>query len=133
FSADDLEYLLHHVRIVRTQLPPNTDLNHYFEVMNTRGEQLEKHEILKARLLKKLKSFPKHQSIMSRIWDACKHLNRHIQVQFSTTTEREDMFGAKWDAFEPQDCTSLFEELDSGNAANDANGQIKLIDVLKEE
>lgn len=133
FNSDDLEYLLHHVRIVRTQLPPNTDLNHYFEVMNTRGEQLEKHEILKARLLKKLKSYPKHQSIMSRIWDACKHLNRHIQVQFSTTTERKNIFGANWDAFEPKDSTSLFEQLDSGNAANDANGQIKLVDVLKEE
>ena len=55
FSDDDLEYLLDKVRILRTELPPNTDLNHYFEIMNTRGEQLEKHEILKARLLKKLK------------------------------------------------------------------------------
>src|SRR5699024_2389148 len=31
FDSADLDYLLHHVRIVRTQLPPNTDLNHYFE------------------------------------------------------------------------------------------------------
>jgi hypothetical protein len=46
-----LSYLLDRVQIVLTELPPDTDLNHYFEVMNTRGEQLEKHEIVKAHLL----------------------------------------------------------------------------------
>ena len=35
-------------------MPEGTDLNHYFEIMNIRGEQLEKHEVLKARLMKKL-------------------------------------------------------------------------------
>lgn len=34
--------------IFRTELPKDTELNHYFEIMNNRGEQLEKHEILKA-------------------------------------------------------------------------------------
>ena len=37
------------VTIIRTQVPQNIDLNHYFEIMNTRGEQLELHEIVKAR------------------------------------------------------------------------------------
>ena len=48
------KFLLEKVEIIRTEVPEGTDLNHYFEIMNTRGEQLEKHEILKARLMKKL-------------------------------------------------------------------------------
>lgn len=138
FSAADLNYLLRHVRIVRTQLPPNTDLNHYFEVMNTRGEQLEKHEILKARLLEKLQN-QNDQAIMSRIWDACSHLNRHIQVQFSPTSERADIFGVSWDQFVPQDSTTLFERLEKANIAPNGSeeqtneiGEIRLVDVLKQ-
>lgn len=29
---------------MRVKVPADTDLNHYFEIMNNRGEQLEKHE-----------------------------------------------------------------------------------------
>ena len=50
-NEDYLKYLLEHVIIYRIPVPEDTDLNHYFEIMNTRGEQLEKHEILKAKLL----------------------------------------------------------------------------------
>ena len=50
-SADhvDREILIQkltHLKLYRIQVPPNTDLNRYFEIMNTRGEQLEQ---LKAR------------------------------------------------------------------------------------
>ena len=37
------------VILYRIDVPPYTDLNRYFEIMNTRGEQLEQHDILKAR------------------------------------------------------------------------------------
>ena len=48
------KYLFENVKILRVLVLEDTDLNHYFEIMNSRGEQLEKHEILKARLLEKL-------------------------------------------------------------------------------
>ena len=48
---DYLNYLRENVIVYRISVPEDTDLNHYFEIMNTRGEQLEKHEILKAKLL----------------------------------------------------------------------------------
>ena len=44
------EYFLNHVHIIHYRVPKDVDLNHYFEVMNSRGEQLEKHEIVKAKL-----------------------------------------------------------------------------------
>ena len=39
------------VCIIHYKVPKDIDLNHYFEIMNSRGEQLEKHEIVKARLI----------------------------------------------------------------------------------
>ena len=42
---------LKHVVLYRIEVPEHTDLNRYFEIMNTRGEQLEQHDILKARLM----------------------------------------------------------------------------------
>ena len=40
------DYLFQKVIILRIPVPQDTQLNHYFEIMNTRGEQLEKHEVL---------------------------------------------------------------------------------------
>ena len=42
---------LAHVVLYRIEVPEHTDLNRYFEIMNTRGEQLEQHDILKAQLM----------------------------------------------------------------------------------
>lgn len=51
-----INYLLEKVVILRVNVPKDTDLNHYFEIMNNRGEQLEKHEVLKFQMLEKLSS-----------------------------------------------------------------------------
>ncbi|MCC9146352.1 MULTISPECIES: DUF262 domain-containing protein [unclassified Arthrobacter] len=116
FSADDLEYMLDHVKVLRTELPHGTDLNHYFEVMNTRGEQLEKHEILKSRLISFLKD-PAEQTIFSQVWDACAVLDRHIQTQFPTKrdnaapSKRDRIFGDQWEQFIPRNGTELFNTL----------------------
>ena len=45
------KFFLDRVHIIHYQVPKDIDLNHYFEIMNSRGEQLEKHEIIKARLM----------------------------------------------------------------------------------
>ncbi len=52
------------------------DLNHYFEVMNNRGEQLEKTRGIKARLMSVLNDIEdkdeREQSIdvLAKVWDA---------------------------------------------------------------
>jgi uncharacterized protein with ParB-like and HNH nuclease domain len=54
-SIDEFcNYFFEKVTILRILVPEDTDLNHYFEIMNSRGEQLEKHEILKAKMLEVL-------------------------------------------------------------------------------
>lgn len=77
-------YLLHRVRLLRVELPPHTDLNHYFEVMNSRGEQLAKHEVLKARLLSHLHESGDTQAMraLHTVWDACSVMGRYAQLGF---------------------------------------------------
>ena len=87
-----LSYLLDQVQIVLTELPPDTDLNHYFEVMNTRGEQLEKHEIVKAHLLGLIGEDEDGRALFSTIWDACSDFTRHVQARFQPS-DRSVIFG----------------------------------------
>jgi len=99
FTHADLDYLLDSAHIVRTTLPTGTDLNHYFEVMNSRGEQLEKHEIVKASLMGRLAALDDADTAtrtFARVWDACSDLTRHVQRGF-TPRERKALFGADWD------------------------------------
>ena len=75
------KYLLENVIIYRISVPQDTDLNHYFEIMNTRGEQLEKHEILKAKLLsvfteEKEDSYKK--KFLNEIWETCSNMGKYL-------------------------------------------------------
>lgn len=75
---DYLNYLRENVIVYRISVPEDTDLNHYFEIMNTRGEQLEKHEILKAKLLSVFKYNTGTIDFYSRIWDACSDMGKYV-------------------------------------------------------
>lgn len=77
------------VKICRTIVPKDTDLNHYFEIMNTRGEQLEKHEIIKAQLMGKLNQ--EDQKAFATIWDACSDMS-HFAVSGLPTVIRAEFF-----------------------------------------
>lgn len=66
-------YIRDNVEIIQIPVPAGTDLNRYFEVMNSRGEQLEKHEILKANLMARLEE--KDQKDFSIKWDKCSDMN----------------------------------------------------------
>jgi len=73
------DYFYNNVKIIRINVPPHTDINHYFEIMNNRGEQLEKHEVLKAKLLFKLGPVdPRLRKTYAAIWDACSEMDRHV-------------------------------------------------------
>lgn len=88
-------FLLENVRLLRVELPPRTDLNHYFEVMNNRGEQLAKHEVLKARLLGALQRQGKQvaMKVLHAVWDACAVMDRSVQSGFVPAL-RKSLFAA---------------------------------------
>ncbi|WP_110968699.1 GmrSD restriction endonuclease domain-containing protein [Pseudomonas huaxiensis] len=77
------DYLLQQVQIMRVQVPEGTQLNHYFEVMNNRGEQLEKHEVLKARLLEVLGADAETAACVHQVWEACANMEKYVQTGFS--------------------------------------------------
>ncbi|OOS23947.1 hypothetical protein B0681_08270 [Moraxella porci DSM 25326] len=87
------EFINKQVKICRTIVPKDTDLNHYFEIMNTRGEQLEKHEIIKAQLMGKLNQ--EDQKAFATIWDACSDMSR-FAVSGLPTQMREEFFKQKF-------------------------------------
>mgnify|MGYP004707939063 FL=1 len=90
------DYLFNSVTIMQVQVPDDTDLNHYFEIMNSRGEQLEKHEILKAQLMEKL---PGYEHTLSIIWESCAGMQRYVQMGF-TPEQRHNIFGKNdWGRF----------------------------------
>jgi hypothetical protein len=103
-------YLLKRVKILRTEVPHDTDLNHYFEIMNNRGEQLEKHEVLKAQLMGTLAS-DAERIAFARVWDACSDMQRYVQMSFAPDS-RKRIFGARWNGC-PQDFEQLTQALGS--------------------
>ncbi len=82
------DYFLNKVKIIHYQVPKNIDLNHYFEVMNSRGEQLEQHEIVKARLMSKL-DCAADQAVFSEIWNACSQMNSYLQKNISNDIRKK--------------------------------------------
>lgn len=108
-----LKYLFEKVIIIRVQVPLDTDLNHYFEIMNSRGEQLEKHEILKARLMNELNDLDDSLRIRKHfhlIWDACSQMENYVQL-FFPKKYRNELFGDRWFQFLAKDSQELFSLL----------------------
>lgn len=86
-------YLLDHVKILLVDVPQDTDLNHYFEIMNSRGEQLEQHEIVKARLMEPLQNDQTAMALFNSLWKAAADMNKYVIMGIQPTI-RELMFGS---------------------------------------
>lgn len=82
------------VFLIRVQVPKNIDLNHYFEIMNTRGEQLELHEIVKAKLMEALTSNIDKKTA-ALIWEKCSDMNSYVQMNFDAE-QRKQIFSYNW-------------------------------------
>lgn len=119
FDKDEFCEKLSRVVVYRIEVPENTDLNRYFEIMNTRGEQLEQHDILKATLMSYLKD-EKDKVIFAKIWDACSDMTGYIQMHFLSKGNevREAIFGGYWNDMPPKSWTNYKKEI----KANSMNG-----------
>lgn len=107
------DYLFRYVQIMRVKVPADTDLNHYFEIMNNRGEQLEKHEVLKARMMEQLQGCKQSQMCLHAVWEACANMERYVQMGF-TLEQRGSIFGEKdWEQFRVEDFDDLRAALHS--------------------
>jgi hypothetical protein len=113
---------LYQTFIFRTELPKDTELNHYFEIMNNRGEQLEKHEILKALLMDKLDN-DLQKNAFSEVWEACAFMGDYVWRNFSKEVSKA-LIDTEFSSFEEIiDLLSKKSDKDSGKGT-------KLIDIL---
>lgn len=113
------QYFLHNVHVIHYSVPKDVDLNHYFEVMNSRGEQLEKHEIVKSILGQYLKD-KKELAIFSRVWEACSEMNVYIQQVFPDS----NVFGYNLHKF----LIDCFEDIPEQNKSE---GKETIMNLLK--
>jgi hypothetical protein len=111
------KYFQHNVHLIHYQVPKDIDLNHYFEIMNSRGEQLEKHEIIKARLIEKVNDIDK--SKFNLLWENCSEMDVYIQQKYRDET----IFGKSHCDF----VISKFEDLPE---VNDNLGTIKISELI---
>ena len=96
-------YLFEKVIIFRSVLSEDLDLNLYFERFNSRGEQLEAHEILKAQMMSKFGEDQEMAQKFARIWDACAEFDKPVINAFTKKAknkhhdaEREKIFPLNW-------------------------------------
>ena len=91
-SQSFFNYLFDKVIIFRSILPNDLDLNLYFERFNSRGEQLEAHEILKAQMMAKFGEDQEMAQKFARIWAACAEFDKPVASQFKMRRKRADNF-----------------------------------------
>ncbi|CRM91814.1 hypothetical protein [Pseudomonas sp. 22 E 5] len=124
------DYLFGYVQIMRVKVPTDTDLNHYFEIMNNRGEQLEKHEVLKARMMEQLQGCEQSQNCLHAVWEACANMERYVQMGF-TPDQRSSLFGEKdWGTFELADFDALRVALHRTQKATTREGCALTLDQI---
>lgn len=128
-------YLFQKVIMLRIPVPQDTQLNHYFEIMNTRGEQLEKHEVLKAVLMGKLA--PDEHHLFHLIWEACSDMSAYVQMNFSVdmrnllfTKEWSELRGKSFDEGYFEKLLTALPQKESGNTTNVEDGAPHTLDSL---
>ena len=118
-SIDEFcNYFFEKVTILRVLVPEDTDLNHYFEIMNSRGEQLEKHEILKAKMLEILED-DNLKYAFNLIWEATSNMEKYVQYGFSVA-QRDELFGKNdWNNLVDKDIVYQKLQIPSANQTSE--------------
>lgn len=135
----NLENLLNKIEIAFTQIPKEVDVVKYFEVMNNRGKQLEKHQILKAKFLETLKDDKEFD--YAKIWDYCSEMNTPIEdlIYYNDFTKDDRQKNDGEGVFKKlrQNLLSFkFKDIKSKNIeifsnSDDNKDKIRILDIIK--
>ncbi|MCC8287197.1 DUF262 domain-containing protein [Escherichia fergusonii] len=93
------KYIFSQVQWVNNVVPVQMDLNRLFATMNTTGIQLEQTDILKAKLLKRIKT---HKSQYEAIWVSCEHMENYFERNVRKTFKKAD-----WKNIQPQELSTF--------------------------
>lgn len=125
--ANFAKYIYENVCFVFVTLAENTDLNRFFVRMNNRGKQLEKHEILKARVLGEIrKVYDKNNKLKqdesdeiwkkyAKIWDLCSDMDKYI---FQSASDRSIL-------------KSKSQNENSAESSNNNDSLVKIADIVE--
>lgn len=134
------KYILEHVLMVFVEMPEDTDVASYFEIMNNRGTQLQGHEVLKSLMMGRLeRNFDDpdeasgHRSAFSYLWDACSDMDHPVQRNLvlesreRTKEARKRIFGDNYDGLDLSQLDILCETSSEHRAGKTIEG------ILSEE
>ena len=124
------QYLQDNVHIIHYRVPQDIDLNHYFEVMNSRGEQLEKHEIVKAKLMSQFVDEPQKSSFFAEVWESCSRMNCYVQ---SVLPHAQLLFGEHLDTFVSNSPEDLWQRVRTLSGTNSNNITLSIADCLSQK
>lgn len=129
-----VSFLCNKIKILRVEVPEHTDLNHYFEIMNTRGEQLDPPEYVKSVLMEVFKDSEYKQKKFNTIWENCSSIDRYVQVPFSPEL-RTKLFGDWWNGFIPREYKNinLWSSKSNNGSEESIDSIIKNEDYVKKE
>lgn len=100
--------------------------------MNNRGEQLEKHEILKAKMMNKLEEGDRY--CFNLVWEACSNMERYVQMGFNTRL-RDKLFGYEddkdWSHFNICCFKDIIDNEDDNKNDISSSGGSTLEDIIK--
>ncbi|MBQ9301663.1 DUF262 domain-containing protein [Butyrivibrio sp.] len=120
------------VHIIHYQVPKDIDLNHYFEIMNSRGEQLEKHEIVKANLMEKLDN-DEERRVFNKIWECCAEMSIYSQQNLGGF-KAEYVYSQSLEEFVPKSFEELLTRyLEEKASENDKSSTISISDIISSE
>ena len=120
------------VHIIHYHVPKDIDLNHYFEIMNSRGEQLEKHEIVKANLMEKLDT-DEERRVFNRIWECCSEMSVYTQQNLKDFDE-DKVFGKTLYDFTPESFSDIvLKYRESRHEDEEGLGTISIGEIIKSE
>ncbi|EAK0817515.1 DUF262 domain-containing protein [Campylobacter lari] len=116
------DFIYNNVKFVFVELAENTDLNRFFIRMNNRGKQLEKHEILKVRLLSNIEN---KRAFYTHIWDICSQMDNYI-FQKASDRKISELDESNKDTIDTID-TIIKESFDKPNQDKENQGKFKSI------
>ena len=127
--ANFAKYIYENVCFVFVTLAQNTDLNRFFVRMNNRGKQLEKHEILKARMLGAIQKSGGEWQKYAKIWNLCSDMDKYI---FQSASDRDilnsnDENSEKWNIDKIISESTDNTNAKSKNANNDSLSKVESI------
>ncbi|WP_139452070.1 DUF262 domain-containing protein [Campylobacter armoricus] len=135
------KFIYSNVKFVFVELAQNTDLNRFFIRMNKRGKQLEKHEILKARLLSKITNKDEktlitnkdEKTLYAHIWDICSQMDNYIFQKITKSDDDEDKFKFKSIVDFPTFLLHVYKICNKQDIAIDKNKLLEIIEIKQND